>query len=140
MDLPIPPEVITAGLVGVVLSLVVATYQQNWKLRVFFLLALRLAIGWHFLFEGLHKIHSHVVGPTDTTRPFTSEPYFKASPTRIGAEMRKEFENPAAVIAEYLTPPKPITPEAFRQLSADDQAAACPPFVARQFDALKEKA
>ena len=33
--------------------------QNGWSLRVFFLLALRLAIGWHFLFEGLHKIHSH---------------------------------------------------------------------------------
>jgi uncharacterized membrane protein YphA (DoxX/SURF4 family) len=140
MDLPIPMGVVYAGLVGTLLALVVAAATNRWQLRVFFLLALRLAIGWHFLFEGLHKIHSHSVGPTETSRPFTSEQFFKASPTRFGAQMRKEYDDPAAVIAEYVTPPQSIAPEAFRHLSEHDQAVACPPTVARQFDALIEKA
>ena len=71
--------VMYAGLAGVVLSLLVATAYQKWSPRVFFLLALRLAIGWHFLFEGLHKVNSHLVGPTETNKPFSSEPYFRAA-------------------------------------------------------------
>ena len=80
----IPTSVIYAGLAGCLIALVVATAQQKWQWKVFFLLALRLAIGWQFLFEGLNKIHSHNVGPSETNKVFTSEPYFKASPTWFG--------------------------------------------------------
>lgn len=73
----IPIQVLYAGLAGTVLALIVATAQNKWSPKVFFLLALRLAIGWHFLFEGLHKIHSHNVGVAEGNRPFSSEPYFK---------------------------------------------------------------
>ena len=52
--LPIPIAVLYAGLGGTVLALIVATVTNRWSPRVFFLLALWLAIGWHFLFEGLH--------------------------------------------------------------------------------------
>ena len=76
----LPVQILYAGLVGVLIALIVATAQQNWKPKVFFLLALRLAIGWQFLFEGLHKIQSHYIGATETNRPFSSEPYFKRSP------------------------------------------------------------
>jgi uncharacterized membrane protein YphA (DoxX/SURF4 family) len=44
----------------------------------FFLVALRLAIGWHFFIEGLHKIHTHQVGLTATNTPWTSEGFFRA--------------------------------------------------------------
>jgi uncharacterized membrane protein YphA (DoxX/SURF4 family) len=41
-----------------------------------FLVLLRLAIGWHFLFEGWEKIYSvDVIGETTTNRPFTSAGY-----------------------------------------------------------------
>lgn len=43
----------------------------------FFLVALRLAIGWHFFIEGLHKIHSHRVGKTSTNTPWSSEGFFR---------------------------------------------------------------
>ena len=69
----------TPGSPARVLALIVATARQL-VARVFFLLALRLAIGWHFLFEGLHKVNSYLVGPTETNRPFTSEPYFRNAP------------------------------------------------------------
>ncbi|HUR54988.1 MAG TPA: DoxX family protein, partial [Gemmataceae bacterium] len=75
--LNIPIQVLYAGLAGCVLALIVATAQNRWSCKVFFLLALRLAIGWHFLFEGLHKINSHYVGVAEGNRPFSSEPYFK---------------------------------------------------------------
>jgi uncharacterized membrane protein YphA (DoxX/SURF4 family) len=43
----------------------------------FFLVLLRFAIGWHFLFEGLDKIHSVDVGRTETNRPWTSKGYLR---------------------------------------------------------------
>jgi uncharacterized membrane protein YphA (DoxX/SURF4 family) len=138
--LPIPLAVIYAGLAGTLLALIVATIQNRWSLRVFFLLALRLAIGWHFLFEGLHKIHSHSVGPTETSRPFSSEPYFKVAPGPLGPYMRKQFGDPEAEIATKVKAPKEITPAAFNKLSAEEQAAECPPKVAEKLDPLEEKA
>jgi uncharacterized membrane protein YphA (DoxX/SURF4 family) len=44
----------------------------------FFLVALRLAIGWHFFIEGLHKIHTHHIGQTATNSPWSSEGFFRA--------------------------------------------------------------
>lgn len=135
MDLPIPQNLIYAGLAGCVLSLIVATATNNWQLRVFFLLALRLAIGWHFFFEGMHKIHSHTVGPTETNRPFTSEPYFAAAEGPLGDMMRKKYiGDPAAKIAERVTPTSEIPAEEFARLTEADQARNCPAAVAQDFD------
>src|SRR5215475_13936632 len=97
--LPIPLAVLYAGLAGTLLALLVATITNRWSPRVFFLLALRLAIGWHFLFEGLYKVNSYYTGPTETSKPFTSEPYFKVAPGPIGEKMRKQFSDPDAEIA-----------------------------------------
>ncbi|HEY3787800.1 MAG TPA: hypothetical protein VGL71_03050, partial [Urbifossiella sp.] len=90
--------ILYAGLGGTALALIVATGQQKWSLRVFFLLALRLAIGWHFLFEGLHKIHSYYAGPGEYNRVFSSEIYFKVAPGPLGPYMRKQFEDTEAAI------------------------------------------
>ena len=84
MTLPIPAQVVYAGLVGLFFALVIATAQQKWKPKVFFLLALRLAIGWQFFFEGMHKIHSHAVGVTETSRMSTPGDA-NARPKRGGA-------------------------------------------------------
>ncbi|MBN9524300.1 hypothetical protein J0H58_38265, partial [bacterium] len=130
------PALMYAGLAGTALALVVATGQNRWSPRVFFLLALRLAIGWHFLFEGLHKVHSHLHGPSETTRQFSSEPYFKVAPGPIGAQMRKQFGDPQAVFADRVRPTREITPAAFDALSLEDQAAACPTSVAAKLDAI----
>jgi uncharacterized membrane protein YphA (DoxX/SURF4 family) len=46
-------------------------------LTCFFLVTLRLAIGWHFLVEGVHKIQSHQIGKTATNTPWTSEGFFR---------------------------------------------------------------
>ena len=140
MHLPIPIQVLYAGLGGTLLALIVATAQQRWQPKVFFLLALRLAIGWHFLFEGLYKVHSHHLGPTETSRPFSSDPYFKVAPGPVGAMMRKLFADPAADVEVKVKAPRAIDPEAFRKLSGDEQAAACPKAVADAFDRAREDA
>lgn len=138
-NLPIPIEVLYAGLGGTVLALIVATIQNNWSLRVFFLLTLRLAIGWHFLFEGLYKVNSYFVGPTDTNRVFTSEPYFRVAPGPIGALMRKQFDDPAATIEVQVKRKKDISPEVFAKLSIQEQADECPSEVVKQLDAVKQE-
>src|SRR5262249_43483503 len=114
-DLPIPIGVLYAGLAGTLLALIVATIQNHWSPKVFFLLALRLAIGWHFLFEGLHKIHSTYVGPTETNRPFTSEPYFAAAEGPLGPRMRKQAGDIDKQLADRLTPQN--VPENFAALA-----------------------
>ena len=101
----IPLEVVYAGLGGSLLALIIASVTNGCSLRVFFLLALRLAIGWHFLFEGLHKIHSHIVGPTEWNRPFSSEPYFAAAQGPFGEYVRKtQLGDPHKTITTLLTP------------------------------------
>jgi uncharacterized membrane protein YphA (DoxX/SURF4 family) len=66
------------------------------------LVLLRLAIGWHFFFEGWHKIHSHwnlvwdswldvrvdTIGQTETNRPFSSEGYFREATGPLGPVFR----------------------------------------------------
>lgn len=139
-NLPIPIEVLYAGLGGTVLALIVATIQNNWSIRVFFLLALRLSIGWHFLFEGLYKVNTHLVGPTETNRPFSSEPYFRNAPGPVAAYMRKQFTDPNEVIADRVKPANAVSAEAFAKLKVEEQAAACPASVAKLLDDIEAKA
>src|SRR5437879_6329211 len=46
-------------------------------LACFFLVALRLAVGWHFLVEGAHKVRTHQTGQTSWNAPWTGEGFFK---------------------------------------------------------------
>jgi uncharacterized membrane protein YphA (DoxX/SURF4 family) len=137
-NLPIPIQVLYAGLAGTVLALIVASIMNRWSIRVFFLLALRLAIGWHFLFEGLYKINSHLIGTSETNRPFSSEPYFRNAPGPIGAFMRKQYGDPAEAIADRVRIASPL-PD-FKSRPVDEQAAACPASVARQLDDMQDRA
>jgi uncharacterized membrane protein YphA (DoxX/SURF4 family) len=113
-NLPIPIQVLYAGLAGTLLALLVAMIQNRWSLRVFFILALRLAIGWHFLFEGLHKVHSHYVGPTETNRPFSSEPYFREAEGPLGPYMRKQIGDPEELLKQKTYPAS--MPETFAKI------------------------
>jgi uncharacterized membrane protein YphA (DoxX/SURF4 family) len=123
-----------AGLAGTLLALIIASAQQKWSLRVFFLLALRLAIGWHFLFEGLHKIHSHMVGPAENNRVFSSEPYFKVAQGPLGPLMRKQFGDTEAIIDSQVKAAEPIKPEEFAKKSDAEQAKYCPQPVGNALD------
>jgi uncharacterized membrane protein YphA (DoxX/SURF4 family) len=78
------------------------------RLTVVFLILLRLAIGWHFLYEGLHKLHSLEVGPTSTNRPFSSAGYFREAPGPFATFMRGRLGDPdAAAVAELTVEPVP---------------------------------
>jgi uncharacterized membrane protein YphA (DoxX/SURF4 family) len=61
------------------------------------LILLRLIIGWHFLFEGLHKIHS-LYSP----RPFSSEIYFRESSGPLGKFMKGFLQDPDAELVAKL--------------------------------------
>jgi uncharacterized membrane protein YphA (DoxX/SURF4 family) len=135
LPFPIPLGVVYAGLAGCLLALIVAAATNGWSLRVFLLLALRLAIGWHFLFEGLHKIQSVEVGPTETNRPFTSAPYFAAADGPLGDYMRKKYlGDPVAEIDAKVRPKKAVGPAEFAKLPEDEQAALCPEAAAKDLD------
>lgn len=83
----------------------------------FFLVLLRLTIGWHFLVEGYHKFHTHQLGETATNKPWTGEAFFRegigpaAQPIRdlLGdpdklalARLKGDGQNlPAPVAAEW---------------------------------------
>jgi uncharacterized membrane protein YphA (DoxX/SURF4 family) len=64
----------------------------------FILILLRLAIGWHFLFEGWHKLHTHLAGPTESvagrTRPWSSEGYFREGPGPLARVVRHRVGDP----------------------------------------------
>src|SRR5437588_12755837 len=66
---------------------------MNGLTRVFLIL-LRLAIGWHFFFEGYEKIHSVCVGPTESNRPWTSAGYLRESAGPVGEYFRKMAGDP----------------------------------------------
>jgi uncharacterized membrane protein YphA (DoxX/SURF4 family) len=127
------------GLVGVVVALFVATGQNRWQPRVFALLLLRLAIGWHFCFEGLHKIHSHWVGETETSKPFSSAGYFTIG-EGPGAEMaRKQFlSDPEKTYTERLAKKQDLTADAFLTKSVAERAALCPDAAAALLDVPDE--
>src|SRR6266478_1459761 len=60
-----------------------------------FLVLLRLAIGWHFLFEGIEKIHSvDVLGPTATNRPWTSVGYLREAVGPAAKLIKKQVGDP----------------------------------------------
>lgn len=129
MTLPLPPAVLYVGLGGVLLSLVIATATNGWQPRVFVLLLLRLAIGWHFLFEGLHKLHSFTLA--DEEKAFTSARYFSAGDGPVAEMMRKKYiADPEKVYTERLAKKKPVTAAEFAKLSVAEQAELCPDAVA----------
>src|SRR5205085_5011376 len=55
-----------------------------------FLLILRLAIGWHLLFEAAVKVRTHELGKTTTNTPFSSAPYLRESSGPFADLFRKQ--------------------------------------------------
>jgi len=64
------------------------------RITCFFLILLRLAIGWHFLFEGWYKLHSHLIGKTESNRPFSSAGYLREATGPIGPYLRDKIGDP----------------------------------------------
>ena len=67
------------------------------------LVCLRLAIGWHFLVEGWHKVHSQLVGPAETNRVFSSEGYFREAPGPLARVLRSQLGDPDDELLARLT-------------------------------------
>ncbi len=77
----------------------------------FFLVFLRLAIGWHFLFEGLEKIESIQRGPTDSQkRVWSSEVYLQEAAGPLGPFMRSHIGDPDEAALKRLTV-QPLPPD-----------------------------
>ena len=70
----------------------------------FFLILLRFAIGWHFLFEGIDKVESIRRGPTETSRPFSSEPYLREVSGPLSPYIRQLTGDPDQAALLRLTP------------------------------------
>lgn len=81
---------------------------------IIFLILLRLAIGWHFFFEGLDKLRSMWIGPTETNRPFSSAGYFREAPGPMGDWMRGTLGDPFQEARARLTL-RPSSPDARRE-------------------------
>src|SRR5438034_11432069 len=79
-----------------------ASLTMNVFTRVFLVL-LRLAIGWHFLIEGVEKIESVRLGLTETSRPWTSEGYVREASGPLVGLFRRQFGDPDAAALERLT-------------------------------------
>ena len=73
------------------------------------LVLLRLAIGWHFLYEGLHKLHTLQVGESLTNRPFSSAGYFREAPGPLGKYVRQAVGDADEQALAELTP-LPVPP------------------------------
>lgn len=79
-----------------------------YRWTAFFLILLRLAIGWHFLVEGGQKVQSiYLVGPTASGKPpFSSATYFRQAPGPLGSAVRRlEGDPDDAALARLVVPP-----------------------------------
>jgi uncharacterized membrane protein YphA (DoxX/SURF4 family) len=109
-EIPLPPVNLAwagAGVVFVVGALICAARSiggprvemprgqvQVSLLTAYLLVWLRLAIGWHFIVEGYDKIESVWRGPTETSKPWTSEAYLREATGPLAAQFRQLAGDP----------------------------------------------
>lgn len=78
------------------------------RFAIAFLVFLRLAIGWHFLFEAVEKHRSIRRGPTETSRPWTSEGFFREGTGPIAALVRGQIgDTDDLTLARFAVQPIP---------------------------------
>jgi uncharacterized membrane protein YphA (DoxX/SURF4 family) len=80
--------------------------MSNWT-RLF-LVVLRVAIGWHFLFEGLEKLDSHLHGPREGKARWTSEFYLRGSTGPLRESFRGQVEDLDKFALDRLTVEPPV--------------------------------
>jgi uncharacterized membrane protein YphA (DoxX/SURF4 family) len=82
------------------------------RLALVFLVLLRLAIGWHFLFEGLEKQRSVKLGESvligkpwsgESGQPWTSEPYFREGAGPLAKNVRSRIGDTDDLLIARLT-------------------------------------
>src|SRR3954467_13107535 len=70
----------------------------------FFLVVLRLCIGWHFAYEGYGKVKSAYLGKSAVNeKPFSSETYFRESEGPFGKIIKSRPGDPAQQVVDKLT-------------------------------------
>ena len=70
----------------------------------FFLIVLRVCIGWHFFFEGVGKVKSAYMGKSIANeKPFSSDAFFKESEGWFGKQMKKWIGDPDQELVDNLT-------------------------------------
>src|SRR5262245_28276514 len=79
---------------------------MNQRLALVFLVLLRIAIGWHFGFEGYEKKRSVDLGPSyyNNSRPWTSEPYFQEGSGPLAKVVKSRIGDPDDQLIARLTP------------------------------------
>lgn len=86
------------------------------KLTAFFLILLRLAIGWHFAAEGYHKLEGYWRGSTETvvnkSKPWSSAGYFREGTGPLAKFIRQEVGDPDEEALKLLTPKRAESPNA----------------------------
>ncbi|MGH7169310.1 MAG: hypothetical protein ACRELG_03420 [Gemmataceae bacterium] len=86
------------------------------RFTAFFLILLRLAIGWHFAAEGYHKLDGYWRGSTETvvrkSRPFTSAAYFREGSGPLAKIIRQQVGDPDEDAVNLLTPNSAESPNA----------------------------
>src|SRR5690242_11867472 len=98
--------------------------MNNWT-RLFLVLV-RLAIGWLFLFEGLEKVHSIQTGPTASSKPFSAAGYLAQSSGPLSPVFQWQIGgNADANAIERLT----VTPQA-----GDNAAERASPALRRDWE------
>jgi uncharacterized membrane protein YphA (DoxX/SURF4 family) len=71
----------------------------------FFLVVLRLCIGWHFAYEGYGKVKSAYLGKAAVNeKPFSSETYFRESEGPFGKIIKSRLGDPDQQVVDKLTP------------------------------------
>jgi uncharacterized membrane protein YphA (DoxX/SURF4 family) len=98
---------------------------------IVFLVLLRLAIGWHFFYEGMLKVRSTWIGPTTTNRPFTSAGYFREAPGPLGKGWRWAIGDPDQEALARLEV-KPLDDKA--DPATDRPQQRMPPALEREWD------
>jgi uncharacterized membrane protein YphA (DoxX/SURF4 family) len=78
-------------------------YSPTSPLTRLFLVLLRLAIGWHLFIEGVTKLESFLVGPTETSKPFSSRGYLQQSQGPLGPFFRGMAGDPDKLLDAKLT-------------------------------------
>src|SRR5437660_1578973 len=76
-----------------------------------FLVVLRLAIGWHFLFEGLDKLDSYFRGPVEGKTLWSSEAYLRESTGPLAPMFRSQLGDPNQAALDRLTLPPGDRPQ-----------------------------
>lgn len=79
-----------------------------------FLVLLRLAIGWHLFIEGASKLETFSVGPTGTSKPFSSRGYLLQSQGPLGPWFRKLAGDPDILLTSLLDSQGDTVPEALQ--------------------------